>query len=106
HGRVVFYDYDELCPMVDCVFREMPEPDDERDDGGEPWFYVGEHDVFPEEFGRFLRFAGPVGEAFRAVHGDLLRPQWWIAVQERIQAGEFPDFFPYPPTRRLRPDAD
>ncbi len=103
HGRVVFYDYDELCPLVDCVFRELPEPEDERDDGGEPWFYVGEHDVFPEEFSRFLGLAGPAREAFLAVHGDLLRPHWWIAVQERIRRGEFPDFFPYPPPRRLRP---
>jgi len=104
HGRVVFYDYDELCAMTDCVFRELPEPEDERDDGGEAWFYVGDRDVFPEEFGRFLRLAGPARDAFLAVHGDLLRPQWWIAVQGRIRAGDFPDFFPYPPTRRLRRD--
>src|SRR6267378_307876 len=26
HGRVVFYDYDELCFMTDCNFRDMPQP--------------------------------------------------------------------------------
>ena len=25
HGRVVFYDYDEICPLGDCRFRPMPE---------------------------------------------------------------------------------
>lgn len=26
HGRVVFYDYDELCLLTDCNFRELPPP--------------------------------------------------------------------------------
>ncbi|MFQ5349535.1 MAG: bifunctional isocitrate dehydrogenase kinase/phosphatase, partial [Thermoanaerobaculia bacterium] len=26
HGRVVFYDYDELCPLADCRFRRIPPP--------------------------------------------------------------------------------
>ena len=25
-GRVVFYDYDELCFVTDCNFRDMPQP--------------------------------------------------------------------------------
>ena len=24
HGRVIFYDYDELCPLTECNFRRMP----------------------------------------------------------------------------------
>ena len=30
HGRVVFYDYDELALLVDCNFRELPEPSASR----------------------------------------------------------------------------
>ena len=101
HGRVVFYDYDELCPLADCRFRELPEAEDERDQGGEAWFYVGEHDIFPEEFGRFLGLKGALREAFLAAHGDLLAPRFWLDMQRRIRAGDFPDFFPYPPARRL-----
>ena len=26
HGRVIFYDYDELCLLTDCVFRDLPQP--------------------------------------------------------------------------------
>ena len=28
HGRVVFYDYDEIEPLLDCNFRRIPEPRD------------------------------------------------------------------------------
>src|ERR1043166_7990344 len=50
HGRVVFYDYDELCLLTDCHFRKLPEartPEDEI--AAEPWFSVRENDIFPEE---------------------------------------------------------
>ena len=49
HGRVIFYDYDELCALSDCVFRDLPVPRTyEEETSGEPWFYVGPSDVFPE----------------------------------------------------------
>ena len=42
HGRVVFYDYDELCLVTDCTFRDLPVPRDDEDEmRAEPWFYVG-----------------------------------------------------------------
>jgi isocitrate dehydrogenase kinase/phosphatase len=97
HGRVVFYDYDELCLLTDCNFREIPEDDD----GGEPSFYVGASDVFPEEFLPFLGLKGAAREAFLAVHRDLLGPGFWSETQERIRAGEMFDVFPYPAGRRL-----
>ena len=63
HGNVVFYDYDELCLVTDCNFREMPRArDDAEDMGAEPWFYVGPHDVFPEEFLSFLGLESPFAE--------------------------------------------
>jgi isocitrate dehydrogenase kinase/phosphatase len=98
HGRVVFYDYDEISPLVDCRFRELPDDDAP---GDEPSFYVGPHDVFPEEFGRFLGFRGELKAAFLDAHGELLTPRFWLEMQARIRAGEFPDFFPYPAARRL-----
>ncbi len=57
HGRVIFYDYDELCLVTDCHFRDVPQPANPEDEmRGEPWFYVGEHDVFPETFINFVAF--------------------------------------------------
>ena len=32
HGRVVFYDYDEIEPLLDCNFRRIPPPRDEMDE--------------------------------------------------------------------------
>src|ERR1019366_3044005 len=57
HGRVVFYDYDEICFLTDVNFRELP-PDLEEGGwvGEQPPFWVGPGDVFPEEF---LTFMGP-----------------------------------------------
>lgn len=105
HGRVVFYDYDELRLLDECEFRALPPPRDPYDElAAEPWFHVGERDVFPEEFLPFLVPEGPLREAFLAAHAELLRVEFWRRMQERQHAGEVIDFFPYPAERRLRRD--
>jgi isocitrate dehydrogenase kinase/phosphatase len=102
HGRVVFYDYDELVPLVDCRFRALPAGADEPVPAEEPPFYVGPHDVFPEEFERFLGLRGEQRRAFLDAHSELLAPRFWWRMQDRIRAGEFPDFYPYPARSRFR----
>jgi isocitrate dehydrogenase kinase/phosphatase len=104
HGRVVFYDYDELAPLTALRFRRLPPtPDDLAELASEPWFGVAEEDVFPEEFPRFLELTGGLREGFLAEHGCLLDPGWWKDIQERNRGGELVDVFPYPEHRRLRP---
>jgi isocitrate dehydrogenase kinase/phosphatase len=106
HGRVVFYDYDELCLLTECNFRALPQarhPDDELQ--SEPWFYVGPSDVFPEEFGRFLGLPEEQAAVFLERHGDLLGVEFWQEMQARHQAGEIVDLFPYPQRKRFRPQA-
>jgi isocitrate dehydrogenase kinase/phosphatase len=103
HGRVIFYDYDELAMLAECRFRRLPEPSSLEDElSAEPWFSVGEQDVFPEEFAPFLVPEGPLRDAFLSAHSDLLDPDWWRATQERNRAGEMADTFPYARSRRLR----
>lgn len=105
HGRVIFYDYDELSLLVDCRFRRLPPPRDDADEfAAEPWFGVGEHDVFPEEFRPFLSLEGRLGELFLKHHADLCTVEFWTAMQARQRRGDLPDFFPYPPARRLPRD--
>lgn len=103
HGRVVFYDYDELALLTDCNFRRVPKSthaDEEM--AAEPWYHVGESDVFPEEFRPFLvPPPGPLRDAFLAAHADLLTVEFWTGVQERLRAGHMFDFYPYPASRRL-----
>ena len=102
HGRVVFYDYDELCLLTDCVFRRLPPPRTPEDEmAAEPWFTVGANDVFPEEFERFLGFPEALRGVFDRHHSELFDPAFWLALQQRHRDGEILDFFPYQTERRL-----
>jgi len=103
HGRVVFYDYDELGLLTDYNFREIPQANDDDDETrADPWFYVGDNDIFPEEFIKFFGLQPNVKGVFLETHGDLLSVDFWTTMQERIRAGEIVDVFPYPQSRRLR----
>jgi isocitrate dehydrogenase kinase/phosphatase len=96
HGRVVFYDYDELCSLTSCNFRKWPPPsvyDDEM--AAEPWFYVDVNDVFPEELLGFLELAGTLRDVFLEHHADLFEVDFWQQCQDMIRAGELPHIFPY-----------
>jgi isocitrate dehydrogenase kinase/phosphatase len=102
HGRVVFYDYDELRLLTECQFRTIPpprHPEDEMSD--EPWFYVGPEDVFPEDLKRFVPFGAGVREPYLAVHGVLYEPAFWQDLQTQNADGEVLDIYPYPEERRL-----
>jgi len=104
HGRVVFYDYDELSLLTTCNFRAMPRArTDEEELSPEPWFAVGENDVFPEEFVHFLGLRGGLRDAFLGRHADLFTPGFWQELQMRIREGEIFHFFPYAQQRRLYP---
>lgn len=96
HGRVMFYDYDELCPLTDCNFREMPTPSTHEEEmSAEPWYHVGVNDIFPEEFGSFLGFGGELRELFLEHHQRLLSASAWRKLQDRIRAGETIEALPY-----------
>jgi isocitrate dehydrogenase kinase/phosphatase len=102
HGRVIFYDFDELSTLGDCSFRHLPVSSDADDElSAEPWFSVGEHDVFPEQFEPFLIPKGPLADLFRERHGEIFDPDWWRTMQEKIAAGEMFDTYPYAAQRRL-----
>lgn len=102
HGRVIFYDYDELCLVTECNFRSIPPPRNYLDEmDAEPWYYVAENDIFPEEFKSFLDLEGELREIFLKLHGDLFGAAFWQGIQNRIKAGEVLDIFPYKPNQRL-----
>ncbi len=102
HGRVVFYDYDELGPLGACHFREMVDvPGPEL--VSEPWFAIGPNDVFPAEFATFLGVHGEARHAFVAHHADLFDPGWWQSMQKRLESGELVEVYPYEERARLHP---
>jgi len=103
HGRVVFYDYDEISLVTDCTFRRMPEArDDEEEMAATPWFTVHPGDVFPEEFRSFLGLTGALRDAFLAQYGFLLDVAFWTRMQRELRAGVVIDVFPYSSDKRLR----
>jgi isocitrate dehydrogenase kinase/phosphatase len=103
NGRVICYDYDELCLLSECRFRRIPAAVSmEEEFAAEPWFYVGEQDVFPEEFKAFLVPPGRLRDAFLESHGDLLDVGFWQGVQRRLAEGDVVDVFPYRREARLQ----
>lgn len=101
HGRVVFYDYDEIEPLLDCNFRRIPPPRDEMDEmSGQPWYSVGPKDIFPEEFRLFFSGNARARAAFDAQHADLYDADFWVGQQDQLRNGVLKDFYPYP--RRVR----
>jgi len=96
HGRVIFYDYDELCLVTDCNFRDLPvaqNPEDEM--RAEAWYYVGDNDVFPEQFISFLGFAPALKEEFLRFHAEILTADYWRHVKARHLKGEVLEVLPY-----------
>lgn len=95
-GRIIFYDYDELCLVTDCTFRDLPTARFEEDEmRAEPWFYVGPADVFPEQFANFLGFSPDLRQAFMAEHADLLTADYWRGLKVCHEADQLLEVVPY-----------
>jgi isocitrate dehydrogenase kinase/phosphatase len=102
-GRVVFYDYDEICYITECNFRRIPPARDYEDVMSDvPWYSVEEHDVFPESFGPFFFASEKDMKIFKQEHAELMTPAWWNQVKASIIEGDMADVFPYPKKRRFK----
>ncbi len=102
HGKVVFYDYDEIEYLTDCHFRRVPTPRNEEEEmSGEVWYTVGPRDVFPETFAPFLLGNLAVRNVFMKHHADLLDADFWQGHKQRIAAGHVHDVFPYDEAKRF-----
>lgn len=96
HGRVVFYDYDEICYLTEMNFRRIPEPRYPEDEmASEPWYSVAPLDVFPEEFPPFLFADIQQRRLFSQLHGELYDADYWKSLQAAIREGKVIDVFPY-----------
>ncbi len=103
-GRIIFYDFDEVCPLTDCRFRHKPPAASYEDElAAEPWYYVAENDIFPEEFESFLGLTGALKAAFLEHHADLLDVDFWRRTQAEIGAGRPIHVYPYKRFADLKP---
>lgn len=102
-GRIVFYDYDEICYLSECNFRKIPPPRYPEDEfAAEPWYSIDSRDIFPEEFATFIFPDLRVRKAFLKYHEDLLDADYWKEKQENIKRGIYEDVFPYSQKLRFR----
>jgi len=96
HGRVIFYDYDELCLVTECSFRDLPAPrDDEEEMRAEPWFYVSPTDVFPAQWLKFLGIREPLCEEFLKHHAEILTADWWRRLKANHEDEKLVEVIPY-----------
>lgn len=102
HGRVVFYDYDEIVYLTDVNFREIPKSNHPEDGmAADAWFSVEDADVFPEEFKNFLFSSKELIDLFSEHHGDLFTAEYWRDLQENVRENKLIDVFPYRHNRRF-----
>jgi isocitrate dehydrogenase kinase/phosphatase len=98
HGRVIFYDYDEICYMHEREFRLLPKSDD-------PYaldsLSVGPTDVFPEQFEHFIVGKKHLKLLLKELHGDLMTQEFWLAAQTKAASREVQYFWPYSEKKRL-----
>lgn len=97
-GRVIFYDYDEICFMNERTFRDLPQSDD-------PYaldtLSVGPLDVFPAQFEHFIVGKKHLKDLLKALHPELMQPQFWRDMQQTAAEGIMQDFTPYPEALRF-----
>ncbi|MDR5887728.1 bifunctional isocitrate dehydrogenase kinase/phosphatase [Vreelandella janggokensis] len=91
HGRVIFYDYDEVCYITECRFRHMPKG--QGVDASS--LSIGPNDIFPEEFGPFMFANKVLRDMFMDQHPELFDPDYWLEVQKAIRDGRVIDVYPY-----------
>jgi isocitrate dehydrogenase kinase/phosphatase len=97
HGRVIFYDYDEITYMNEVNFRIKPEAiTEEQIYAAEPWYSVAPGDMFPEELATFALANPKYLKAFKIHHEDLLTASYWKQCQDNVAKGIYEDVFPYP----------
>ncbi|MGB3725430.1 MAG: bifunctional isocitrate dehydrogenase kinase/phosphatase [Glaciecola sp.] len=97
-GRVIFYDYDEICYMHERNFRALPKSDD-------PFaldtLSVAPNDVFPEQFEHFIVGKKHLKDLLKELHGNLLQPEYWQEIQKVAGQGDMHHFTPYPRSLRF-----
>jgi len=107
HGRVVFYDYDEIATLTKCNFRKIPEPRTEQEEmQSGTWYTVGPDDIFPEEFRLFFSGNMKARKIFEEMHSDLYDMSFWQDLQAQIRDGYVVDVFPYRRAKRFNRGKD
>jgi len=102
HGRVVFYDYDEIATLTGGNFRRIPQPRTEQEEmQSGTWYTVAPEDIFPEEFRLFFSGNVKARKMFEKIHSELYELEFWTNLQDKIRNGYVVDVFPYRRAKRF-----
>lgn len=102
-GRVVFYDYDEICPLTDCHFRDVPNAQNALEElSSNTYFDIAENDIFPSQFKVFFSANDAAFNNFNNLHSNLFLAEFWQGCQQQIRAGYLPDVYPYKQSWRFK----
>ncbi|MFA3792182.1 bifunctional isocitrate dehydrogenase kinase/phosphatase [Aliiglaciecola sp. SL4] len=99
NGRVIFYDYDEICLMHQRTFRELPKSDDPF---AMDTLSVSPEDVFPEQFEHFIVGKRHLKDLLKKLHPDLMTAKYWVEAQKKAATGTVQHFTPYSPELRFK----
>ncbi|MBH0068004.1 bifunctional isocitrate dehydrogenase kinase/phosphatase [Pseudoalteromonas sp. NZS100] len=95
-GRVVFYDFDEICPLTDCNFRDVPHTQNALEElSSNSYFDIAENDIFPSQFKVFFSANEIAFNYFNNEHSNLFLETFWQSCQQQIHNGYLPDVYPY-----------
>ncbi|MDN3473500.1 bifunctional isocitrate dehydrogenase kinase/phosphatase [Pseudoalteromonas sp. APC 3355] len=95
-GRVVFYDFDEICPLTDCNFREVPQTQNALEElSSNSYFDIAENDIFPSQFKVFFSANEIAFSYFNNEHSNLFLATFWQDCQQQVHNGYLPDVYPY-----------
>ncbi|QCU73973.1 bifunctional isocitrate dehydrogenase kinase/phosphatase [Pseudoalteromonas distincta] len=95
-GRVVFYDFDEICPLTDCNFRDVPHTQNALEElSSNSYFDIAENDIFPSQFKVFFSANEIAFNYFNNEHSNLFLATFWQSCQQQIHNGYLPDVYPY-----------
>ena len=95
-GRVVFYDFDEICPLTDCNFREVPQTQNALEElSSNSYFDIAENDIFPSQFKVFFSANEIAFNYFNNKHSNLFLATFWQGCQQQVHNGYLPDVYPY-----------
>jgi isocitrate dehydrogenase kinase/phosphatase len=95
-GRVVFYDFDEICPLTDCNFREVPQTQNALEElSSNSYFDIAENDIFPSQFKVFFSANEVAFNYFNNEHSNLFLATFWQDCQQQVHNGYLPDVYPY-----------
>lgn len=96
YGCVVFYDYDEICYMMEVNFCDILLVCYLEDElVSEFWYSVLSGDVFLEEFCYWLCVDLCIGLLFEEMYVDLFCVDYWCVLQMCIKEGYVEDVYVY-----------